>query len=166
MIWREEKTWLCGWNNRTKRTVGGLVPQWVGGRGYKRVTLLVDGKGCKKPVHRLIAEAFLGEPENVELYEIHHKDQDKVNNCVENLVWENRKDHFARHLPAFRKAIVEHQTGETNTMAKLKEEQVLEIDRRLQNKEKQRDIAKDFEISEQNLSDIKYGRNWGWLTGR
>lgn len=52
-------------------------------RGYLLVTLYKDGKakGCK--VHRLVAQAFLPNPDN--LPQVNHKDENPSNNRVENL---------------------------------------------------------------------------------
>lgn len=53
--------------------------------GYLRVDLCMNGE--KKPdiVHRLVARAFIPNPKN--LPEVNHRDEDKSNNCVENLEW-------------------------------------------------------------------------------
>lgn len=50
-------------------------------RGYRRIEL--DNKPVM--VHRLVAEAFIPNPENKDT--VNHKDENKLNNCVENLEW-------------------------------------------------------------------------------
>ena len=52
--------------------------------GYERVSLH-DGKSHDKTVHRLVACAFIPNPYN--LPQINHKDENKLNNCVDNLEW-------------------------------------------------------------------------------
>ena len=52
--------------------------------GYFNVQL---GRGCEKPIHRLVAEHFLENPNGYNC--INHKDGNKHNNNVENLEWCN-----------------------------------------------------------------------------
>lgn len=59
------------------------------GWGYPFVNLCKDGKKKTHRVHRLVAIAFIENPDN--LPEINHKDEDKANNNVDNLEWCNRK---------------------------------------------------------------------------
>lgn len=56
---------------------------------YKNVRLWKDGKYHNKYVHRLIAEAFIPNPENLPF--INHKDEDGTNNLIENLEWCTRE---------------------------------------------------------------------------
>lgn len=53
--------------------------------GYKVVCLTKDGKSKTVFVHRIVAMAFLPNPENLPC--INHKDEDKTNNFLENLEW-------------------------------------------------------------------------------
>ena len=54
-------------------------------RGYKKVHLYKNGSGKPFQVHRLVAEAFIPNPEN--LSQVNHIDENPSNNCVENLEW-------------------------------------------------------------------------------
>ncbi len=56
--------------------------------GYMCIGLSQNGIETKFLVHRLVAEAFIDNPSNFS--EINHKDEDRTNNCVENLEWCNR----------------------------------------------------------------------------
>ncbi len=53
--------------------------------GYKTVELFNHGKSKRLLVHRLVAEVFIDNPQGYPY--INHKDEDKGNNCVENLEW-------------------------------------------------------------------------------
>ena len=44
-------------------------------------------------VHRLVAEAFIPNPQNLET--VNHKDENKLNNSVSNLEWLSRKDNLS-----------------------------------------------------------------------
>lgn len=56
------------------------------GRGYLFVRL-TNGKGTVKneKIHRLVAQAFIPNLDN--LPEVNHIDENKYNNCVDNLEW-------------------------------------------------------------------------------
>ena len=53
--------------------------------GYEVVTLYSKEKRKKFQIHRLVATAFIPNPDNLPC--VNHKDENKVNNCVSNLEW-------------------------------------------------------------------------------
>ena len=53
--------------------------------GYLQVELAKDGTRRFFTVHRLVANAFLSNP--LGLPQVNHRDENKKNNCVENLEW-------------------------------------------------------------------------------
>lgn len=58
-------------------------------KGYNQVCLYKNGISTGLRVHRLVAQAFLPNPDN--LPQVNHKDEDKTNNNVDNLEWCDNK---------------------------------------------------------------------------
>lgn len=73
-------------NGRVQNQKSGrfLQPQFFG-NGYLRVGLSKDGEQKMFLVHRLVAEAFLPNPEGLPV--VNHKDGNPSNNNVSNLEW-------------------------------------------------------------------------------
>lgn len=53
--------------------------------GYLQVNLCYNGKIHQIKIHRLVAQAFLSNPDNLPY--VNHKDEVKTNNSVDNLEW-------------------------------------------------------------------------------
>lgn len=68
-----------------KGTNGGTKQYRITHKGYAEVTLCKDGKQRTEKVHRLVALTFIPNPNN--LPEVNHRDENKLNNRVDNLEW-------------------------------------------------------------------------------
>lgn len=69
--------------NKTKRERILKAEKDVG--GYLRVALRKQGTQKHYKIHRLVAEAFIPNPNNYK--QVNHIDEDKTNNSVDNLEW-------------------------------------------------------------------------------
>ena len=61
----------------------GILKASKTGNGYQKVQLFKDGKGKFYKVHQLVATAFCENPHGFK--EVNHIDEDKTNNCADNL---------------------------------------------------------------------------------
>ena len=76
MVWNGSGTWLMK---------GRILKQQDNSNGYLTVCFSVNGKFINRLVHRLVAQAFISNPDN--LPQVNHKDCNTRNNGVENLEW-------------------------------------------------------------------------------
>ena len=87
--------------------------------GYYMVNLTVDGVRYQKWIHRLVAEAFIPNPDN--LPEVDHKNGRKLDNRANNLRWVTKEDNL-RYMNNRRKdkktREIETQFGKNNITTK------------------------------------------------
>lgn len=69
---------------RNKKT-GRILKPLKNTNGYLRLDLCKNGIRRAAKVHRLVAEAFIPNPQNLPC--VNHKDENKINNCLDNLEW-------------------------------------------------------------------------------
>lgn len=70
----------------TNAQTGKVVRGRQNSNGYRVVELFYEtGKSKQLLLHRLVAEAFIPNPENLPI--VNHKDENRSNNCADNLEW-------------------------------------------------------------------------------
>lgn len=120
--------------------------------GYLQVFLYNNGRRKKKCVHRLVAEAFIDNPNPEEFDQVNHKNSCRTDNRVENLEWCSNA-YNQRHMVA----------NGHSTLAKLDYKQASEIRELLLLGAKVGRLAKRYGVSRHMISQIKAGKTWSWV---
>lgn len=119
--------------------------------GYRFVVLRRFGRSITCEVHKLVASAFLPCATGCQT-QVRHLDGDRLNNTASNLAWgtasENQLDIYSYRGYHHR----------------LTPDDVREIRAGLELGITGRELAKRFGVSESNISEIKQGRSFAWLT--
>ncbi len=130
----------------------GVLKSQKSNVGYLRYALWKGNKSKNFSSHRLVAKAFILNPEGKK--EVNHIDGNKNNNKVDNLQWitssENQRHAFDTGLQVSIK-------GSKHYNTKLTEEDVLDI--RASN-QRQKELAHQYKISRATIGDITYRRTW------
>ena len=129
----------------------------------------IDYDGNEVFVHRHVMEQKLGrklEPGE----EVHHKDENKRNNDPGNLELTNKSDHVSHHWKTrthlvndevkLKMSKAKTDNWQNINTIKLTPEKVIEIRKRLDNKEKQKDLAIEYGVSHYTIKDIRYRNTW------
>lgn len=119
---------------------------------YKRlrVGLWKNNKGKQYKIHRLVAEAFIPNPENKP--QVNHKDNNPLNNNINNLEWVTGKEniHYAMNQGRMNR-------GSNNGMSKLQKEDILSIRK---SNETKKEIMNRHSISKSYLNQLLRGERW------
>lgn len=127
-------------------------------RQYLNVKLTQKGDPKTFKVHRLVANAFIPNPENKP--QVNHIDGIKTNNRVENLEWCTNKENMHHAIVnGLKKSI----RGEGNPNAKLSIEKVKQIKQLLDLGFLQDEVAEVYGVGSRCISKIKTGIRWGYV---
>lgn len=159
-VWRVMEERRNRWNDRVKfvkvtphRIDNSPVPGY-----YRYVKVMRQGKQVTVVAHRLVWRHFNGPIPNG--LTINHENGIKDDNRPENLepaTYSGQQVHATHILKTSHAA---NQNGEKNYMAKLTEEQVIEIRKRRANGEALLSIAADFGVGFKAISKIARRQRW------
>lgn len=141
-----------------KRNKKILMHQTNNKNGYKKVRISVNGKVYNRNVHRMIAETFI--PNTNNLPEVNHIDGNKENNNINNLEWVSRKGNA---IHAYKNGLFG--VGEDFSKSSITNNQCHKICEYLENTNKSmKTIANLVCTTKKVVSDIYYGKTWTYIS--
>lgn len=129
---------------------GRILKPIIVTKGYLHVILCLGGKRLQISVHRLVALAFIPNPENKP--QVNHIDCNKKNNLVNNLEWVTNRENI---IHAHKNNLIKLNYGENNHQSKLKNSEVITIRERIKNGESASKIAKEFNVDYHTIKKIE-----------
>lgn len=112
----------------------------------------INFNGIKRQVkvHRIVAFAFIDNPDKINKCEVNHKNGIKTDNHYWNLEWCTNKENI----------IHAHKTGLTNPSHKYIESQIIKVCKLLESNESLVDIVRETNVSYATVTSILYRRVW------
>lgn len=157
---------LKGLDRHVKHNYGGyalrkskLLKPNIQSTGYFAAHLKMTPKYSCILVHRIVAEAFIPNPENKP--QVNHINAIKTDNRVENLEWCTSKENIKHsHIMGLQSS--ESRQGEKNNFAKLTEKEVLSIRDEYNSKDKitHQEIGLKYGVSGASISNIVLRKTW------
>jgi len=146
----------CEWMGKKRFQKGKLKHPFKNrANGYLGINLQKDKLVFTTTIHRLVAIAFIPNPENKQ--DVNHKNGIKTDNRVHNLEWASKSEN---QIHAFKNGL--NHRGEKRTDSKITEVQAKMI--KYSHKElKLREVAKIYQISFNTVYKIRKGISWKHL---
>jgi hypothetical protein len=123
--------------------------------GYSYISLKKDGKLKALAIHRLVAIAFIQNPENKPC--VNHLNGIKADNNISNLEWVTYSENT---IHAHQNNLVNHPCGEKCHSSKLKTSDVLKIRELFTKGATQRELAELYKVTHQNIHLIVRRKSW------
>ena len=149
----------------SKRTNKILI-QGVSKTGYKVLSSRIGGRKGKSiclKVHRMIAEAFIPNPNGYPI--INHIDGDKLNNSLDNLEWCTHQQNSIHAIVTGLNNPSEYNSGSKNHNSKVTENDVIDIRNMFSVYEGKKryfyeNVASIYGISPYYIKSLVYRRSW------
>lgn len=123
-------------------------------KGYQTVNLFKNKKYKSFKVHRLVAQAFIPNPENKP--QVNHIDHNRLNNVASNLEWCTAKENTTASILVGKNG----QCGEDHPNAKASEKDVIRVCELLQEGMRSCDAADEVGISRGIVNKIRTNQAW------
>lgn len=161
-IWRDIEGWEglyqisnCGNVKSLHFNKERIMKQVSDTKGYKQVRFCNKSKTEMPLIHRLVAQAFIPNPDNKP--EVNHHDNDKTNNHDWNLEWVTRAENIQYAVKTGTHFIAR---GSKNGTAIIDESTAKLIKQELIKEKKPGKIAEILNVNVDIVKDIKRGRTW------
>jgi hypothetical protein len=127
-------------------------------KGYQMVTLYNETGRKQHAIQRLVAKAFIPNPENKP--QVNHIDGDKTNNSVDNLEWSTSKENLDHAVKLGLKASAK---GESNSMSKLTAETIKLAKTMLLQGHTLTYIGQTLNVHRSTIGKVTQGKSWKHL---
>lgn len=161
-VWCHKKNVAVGKNGGVVERGGHVLKTMSNSKRTKhqRVILTKDGKRSQHQVHRLVAQAFIPNPQNLPL--VNHKDCDPTHNHADNLEWCTAQQNSI-HAYQNGRWTPPNQAGSKNSNSKLTENDVLQIKALFIEVKNCAEIARRFNVNPKTINQIVNGKRWSQL---
>jgi hypothetical protein len=129
-------------DSRCRIQIGRTLKLQVSKKGYRQVCLRKNGSGYNTGVHRLVAKAFVPNPENKD--QVNHKNGIKLDNNFLNLEWASNRENI---IHAYKNNLIKLNSGEKHHNSKITDAQELDAFIRFNNGETLKSISLEFGLS-------------------
>ena len=137
---------------------GKFITKRVGPKGYYQINLCIDGKCKTFMFHRLIAQAFLDNPNALPC--VNHIDGNKLNNEISNLEWVTYSEN-TQH--AIKTGLSHPAKGESTKHGRFSEEDIINIRNLSKQGKSQYQIASLYNVTRGAIQQILERRAYSWV---
>jgi hypothetical protein len=141
----------------TRRLPSKMLKTWSHNGGYRAVQIVLPGGKRNILVHRMVAQTFIPNPHGKPF--INHIDNDRANNCVQNLEWVTQAENID-HAQKQGRMKNNSGPGEKSPAAKLDWHKVSEIREKLSRGFTKAALAKEYNVSSGTIGFIAANKTW------
>lgn len=143
------------------KTTGNILKPELDRYGYLKLNINVDNKKYTKTVHRLVAIAFIPNPENKP--QVNHINGIKTDNRVENLEWATAKENTVH---AYSNGLIHIKCGSEHHNSKYTDKQIHLVCKLLENKIPLKLISYISKMNRGHIINIKNGSIWTHISSK